>query len=68
MLGSDTCVFLCAPHGGPSRVMVEVNKSYVCGCSVSFGVLSSMYPIPVSWVLSKKWSSLIKFFSVLSTG
>ncbi len=49
-------------------MMFEVSQSFEWGCSVSLGVLASMYPIPVRWMLSKKWSSLTMFFSVFSPG
>ncbi len=50
------CVTLFAPepHGGASIVMDGVNLSFVWGYSMPFGVLASMYRIPVSWMLSKK--------------
>ena len=52
--------------GGTSKVMMGVNHSCVCGCSLMLGVLASMYPIPVGCELSKKYSSLAIFFSVFS--
>ena len=50
------CATLCAlePHGGASIVMDGVNQSFVWGYSMTIGVLANIYPISVSWVLSKK--------------
>ena len=42
--------------GGASKVMMVVNHSCVWGCSLMLGVLASMYPIPVGFELSKKYS------------
>ena len=61
-------VSLCAsePHGGASKVMMGVNHSSVWKCSLMLGVLARMYSILVGCELSRKCSSLPRFFSVFS--
>ena len=49
-------------------VMMRVNHSCVWGCSLMLGLLASMYPIPMGCELSRKCSSLTRFFSVLYVG
>ena len=48
--------------------MLGVNQPCVGECILMFGVLASMYPIPVGCELSNKYSSLAIFFSVVSAG
>jgi len=60
------CLCVAESHGGPSKVMIGVSQSCMRRCSVAFGVLASIYAIPVGWTLCRNWISLLMCLRVCS--